>query len=342
MIRGLASSYTIQWNTFLEGFRYPLLAAAISLVIVLILTPWVKKLAISKGAVDDPTRDDRRVHTVVTPRWGGLAIYGGILLTLAILLPFAYPFEPFPPYLIAIVVLSAVLLCFGLMDDLKQYSSKIQMAALLLVGLGVQVFYSDVGRVQVAGVTLPGDQWIDFGIWAWPLTAIYIFVVTKTMDTIDGIDGLTSGIAAIAATTLGVIATLEGQPRVALIALTIAGACIGFLRFNYNPAKIFMGTGGAQVLGFLLASLSIVGAMKTATALAVIVPLCIFGLPLFDAAFVVIKRVISGTPITQPDKRHLHHTLLNRGYSQRQTVWILYLVAIALSGLILFLVRQYG
>lgn len=336
------SMLAIRWDSFLEGFRYPLLAAAISLVAVLILTPIVKKLAIAKGAVDDPSRDDRRVHTEVTPRWGGLAIFGGILISLAALLPFAYPFQPFPPYLIGIIGLSSILLAFGLLDDIKQFSSRIQLVALLVIGLAVQILYNHVGRVQVGGVTLPNDTWLEFGIWAWPLTAIYIFVVTKTMDTIDGIDGLTSGIAVIAATTLGVIATLEGQPRVALIALAIAGACLGFLRFNYNPAKIFMGTGGAQVLGFLLASLSIVGAMKTATALAVLIPLLIFGIPMFDAAFVVVRRVLSRTPITQPDKRHLHHTLLKRGYSQRQAVWILYLIAIALSGLMLFLVRNYG
>jgi UDP-GlcNAc:undecaprenyl-phosphate GlcNAc-1-phosphate transferase len=162
------------------------------------------------------------------------------------------------------------------------------------------------------------------------------------MDTIDGIDGLAAGVAGIAGVTLSIIATYEEQPRVALVAAAIAGASIGFLRHNYNPAKIFMGTGGAQLLGFMLASLSIVGAFKTAAALALFIPILVFGVPIFDAAFVVVRRIVSRQPITQADKRHLHHTLLKKGFSQRQTVWILYTVAAALSLLLLVLVRAYG
>jgi UDP-GlcNAc:undecaprenyl-phosphate GlcNAc-1-phosphate transferase len=179
--------------------------------------------------------------------------------------------------------------------------------------------------------------WAAFGI-----TAIYIFVVTKTMDTIDGIDGLASGIAAIGGGTLSIIATYEGQPRVALIAAALAGASIGFLRHNYNPAKIIMGTGGAQLLGFVLAALSIVGAMKTAAALMILIPMLVFGVPLFDAVQVVIRRKMSGVPITQADKRHIHHQLLERGLSQRQAVWVLYGIAIVLCGTLIVVVRMHG
>lgn len=325
-------------GSFGEGFRYPLLAGAVAFLVVLIATPGVMRLANRFGAVDDPTRDDRRVHTKVTPRWGGLGIFAGIFISLAAVLPFAYPVQPFPPYLIGVLIGSAIIVAFGAIDDKVQLSAKVQLLYMLVVGVGVQFLYNDVGRVQIQGVNLAG-QWIEFGLWAIPLTAFYIFVVTKTMDTIDGIDGLAGGIALISAGTISVIATLEGQPRVALVAMAIAGACLGFLRYNYNPAKIFLG-GGSQLLGFLLASLSVVGAMKTAAALALAVPLFIFGIPLFDAAVVVVRRVLSRSPITQPDKRHLHHTLLKKGFSQKQAVWILYLGAIALSGAILLLVRQ--
>lgn len=328
------------WQNFLPGFRTPLATGVLSLLVVLVATPFAMKLAQKYGAMDDPTRDERRVHTKVTPRWGGLPVWLGIVLAGAAVLPFAYPTTPFPPYLIGVGIASLAVLVMGMVDDIVQLSAKAQLAVLLLAGLGVQFLYSEVGRVQIQGVTL-GGHWTDFGLWAYPLTAIYIFVVAKTMDTIDGIDGLASGIAAISAATIAVIGTLEGQPRVAILAMAIAGACLGFLRYNYNPAKIFL-AGGAPVVGFLLASLSVVGTMKTAATLALAIPIFIFGIPLFDAGFVVIRRILSGSPISSPDKRHVHHTLLKYGFTQKQTVWILYLVAMALSGTILLLVRSSG
>lgn len=331
---------------FLSGYRAAIATGLVALVVTLLATPWVMKLAHKYGAVDDPTRDERRVHTKITPRWGGLAIFAGILVAALVILPFAYPYPTvaFPQYLVGIGLCSLLLVAYGMWDDKVQLSAKVQLAVLLAVGFGVQVLGSkEVGFVQIQGITWPGTgEWVSFGIWSWPLTAIYIFIVTKTMDTIDGIDGLATGIAGISGVTLGIVGSLEGQPRVALLGLAIAGACIGFLRYNYHPAKIFMGTGGAQLLGFLLASLSIVGAMKTATTLSVVVPILIFGIPLFDAVFVVVRRLWNRTPITAPDKRHVHHTLMGTGLNQRQTVWVLYLVAICLSGIMLFLVRTYG
>ena len=335
------------WEVVPEGFRTPLATLVVAALVTLLVTPLVMRLAKAKGAVDDPTRDERRVHKEITPRWGGLAIFAGLLVASFVILPLAYPAPAIsvPKYLIGMALCSLVLIAYGMLDDVKPLSAKIQLLVLLGVGIGVQILGSpEVGYVQIKGIGIPWVEngWLDLGLFAWPLTAIYIFVVTKTMDTIDGIDGLSVGIAAIAASTLCVVGVFKEQPRVALLAAGIAGACLGFLRYNYNPAKIFMGTSGAQLLGFWLASLSIVGAIKTATTLAVIVPLLVFGIPLFDAAFVVVRRILSRTPITQPDKRHLHHTLLGKGYSQRQTVWILYMVAVCLSGIMLFLVRQYG
>jgi UDP-GlcNAc:undecaprenyl-phosphate GlcNAc-1-phosphate transferase len=334
-------------GVFLEGFRFPLLVAIVAAVVSWGLTPLVRRVAIAKGAVDDPKQDDRRVHTKPTPRWGGMAIYGGILVSLLIVLPFAYPrTDPFPNYLIAVMACGLLLVLIGAYDDVRPMKARWQFLYLLAIGVAVQYFFDPIGRVQVPGMDYPPFDsdltWIDFGWLAVPITAIYIFVVTKTMDTIDGIDGLAAGVASIAGVTLSIIATYEGQPRVALVAAAIAGASVGFLRHNYNPAKIFMGTGGAQLLGFLLAAFSIVGAFKTAAALALFIPILVFGVPIFDAIFVVIRRIVSRQPVTQADKRHLHHTLLKKGYSQRQTVWILYTVAAALSLVLLVLVRAYG
>lgn len=331
-------------SQLLEGYRYPLLAGAVACAISMLLTPLIRKLAFHYGAVDDPKRDDRRVHKEPLPRWGGIAIYGGFVFAVLGVLPFAYPNQPFPLYVMGILGIGGLVVIVGALDDLHQFSAKIQLFFLILAGFAIQFFGSGKSIVQIQGLSWPpfggGGTWIDFGFWALPITATYVFVVSKTMDTIDGIDGLASGIAAIAGGALSIIATYEGQPRVALLTAALAGASLGFIRHNYNPAKIIMGTGGAQLLGFALASLSIVGAMKTAAALAILVPLLVFGVPLFDAVQVVIRRKMSGVPITQPDKRHIHHQLLAKGLSQRQAVWVLYTIAIVLCGLLVVAVRS--
>lgn len=330
-------------DAFPKGLRFPLVAGLIALAISWILTPYVRQLAIKKGAVDDPKRDDRRIHKEPLPRWGGLAIYAGIVGSLLLVLPFAFPKgESFPPYLIAIMVVAGGLVLVGALDDLYQYSARIQLVLLLVAGVVVQFFQDPLKhsvQINTLGLPFSSGNYIQLGIFAIPLTAFYIFIVTKTMDTIDGVDGLASGIAAISAGTLVLIAAYSGQPRVAIIAATIAGASIGFLKHNYNPAKIIMGTGGAYVLGFTLACISIIGALKTAAAVALFLPVLVFGVPIFDAFFVITRRLLSGQPITQADKRHLHHTLLGKGLSQRQTVWVLYVAAAMLCAFALLLIR---
>lgn len=325
----------------LKGFRAPGLAGLVALVISYVLTPWVRSFAISRGAVDDPKGDARRIHTEPIPRWGGLAIFAGILGALLVILPFAFPDSPaFPLYLVGMLFMGAAIVVVGALDDLYQYKAKVQALFLLLCGVGVQLFEGPIGRVQIQTFKVPLTEIvIHLGLWAVPITAFYIFVVTKTMDTIDGVDGLAAGIATIAAATLVLIAVYGGQPRVAIVAAAIAGSALGFLRHNYNPAKIFMGTGGAQLLGFLLACLSIVGALKTAATLALLIPLLVFGVPIFDAFFVIIRRIASGQPITQADKRHLHHTLLGKGLTQRQTVWVMYAMAAALCAVAFLVIK---
>lgn len=319
------------------------LACGVAALVSYVLTPYVRKLAIKKGVVDDPKQDDRRVHKEPTPRWGGLAIYAGLVLSTII--TFLIFGRPVAAYIWGILVVSSVLVVVGALDDLYQYKAKIQAGVLLLAGVAIQFFDDGVknGRVQIQGFDFPlGPGYVHLAWFAIPLTAIYIFVVTKTMDTIDGIDGLTAGIATIAAATLTLIAVYEGQGRVAILTAATCGAALGFLRHNYNPAKIFMGTGGAYVLGFTLACLSVVGTLKTAAAAAIFMPLLIFGLPIVDAIVVVIKRIRSGVPITQADKRHFHHELLARGLSQRQTVAVLYTAVAILCVIGLLIVRVYG
>jgi UDP-GlcNAc:undecaprenyl-phosphate GlcNAc-1-phosphate transferase len=330
---------------FLGGFRAAILAAVVALAVSWVITPYVRKVAIARGAVDDPKADDRRVHKEPTPRWGGVAIYAGIVVSLLVVLPFAYPrTTAFPAYLIGMILVGGALVVVGALDDIYQYKAKLQAALLLTAGVIVQVFGDFSGRVQISTITEPLSAhtfYVLLPITAVAGTAVYILIVTKTMDTIDGLDGLAAGMAAISAATLCIIATYGGQPRVAIIAAAIGGAAIGFLKHNYNPAKIFMGTGGAYVLGFMLACLSIVGALKTAAVVSFLIPITVFGVPIFDAFFVITRRILSRQPITQADKRHLHHTLLGTGLTQRQTVLVMYIAAMALCGAALFVIVKH-
>jgi len=329
---------------FLVGFRAPLFAAVMAMVVSWLATPWVRKFAIAKGAVDDPKADDRRVHKEPTPRWGGIAIYAGIAA--AVLAVFPLVGQPILPYTIGILIIGAGLVVVGAIDDLKDFAPKIQAGLLLLAGIAIQFFHSPDSRVQIETLAIPlsaDHAYIRLLPWASILvTAVYIFVVTKTMDTIDGVDGLAAGIATVSATTLCIVAFYGQQPRVAIIAAAVAGSAIGFLRHNYNPAKIFMGTGGAYVLGFTLASLSIVGAFKTAAFISLLIPLTVFGVPVVDAFQVIIRRILSGKPISVGDKQHVHHQLLGKGLSPRQTMWVMCLAAVILCSAVLFAVVKHA
>jgi UDP-GlcNAc:undecaprenyl-phosphate/decaprenyl-phosphate GlcNAc-1-phosphate transferase len=326
----------------------------LALATTYLLTPWVRRLAIRAGALDMP--DARRVHTEPIPRWGGLAIYIGVamgmlagLARLYLLAPSDSVFLGRALQFLGLLLVGTGVLVVGMLDDRKQFSALVQMGALLLAGLVVQLF-----GVQIEGFAAPiggkfsEARWIPLGAWAIPITALWIFVVSKTMDTIDGLDGLAAGVSAIAALALALMALqaadLLDQPYpnwlIAITAAAIAGAAGGFLRYNFNPARIFMGTGGAQFLGFMLGGLSVIGAFKTATAFAILIPVLVFGLPFLDAGLAVVRRLLSGQPIHKPDKKHIHHQLLERGLNQRQTVLILYGIAAAMAVVALILFRK--
>jgi UDP-GlcNAc:undecaprenyl-phosphate GlcNAc-1-phosphate transferase len=326
----------------------------LSLATTYLLTPWVRQLAIRMGVLDHP--DSRRVHTEPIPRWGGLAIYIGVLVgmlaglaRLYLLAPSDGVFLERALQFLGLLLVGTGVLIVGMLDDRWQFSALVQLGALVLAGLVVQLF-----GVQIEGFAAPiggkfsEAQWIPLGVWTIPITALWIFVVSKTMDTIDGLDGLAAGVSAIAALALALMALqaadLLDQPYpnwlIAITAAAIAGAAGGFLRYNFNPARIFMGTGGAQFLGFMLGGLSVIGAFKTATAFAIVIPLLVFGLPFLDAALAVVRRALTGQPIHKPDKKHIHHQLLARGLNQRQTVLILYGIAAAMAVVAVILFRK--
>ena len=215
----------------------------------------------------------------------------------------------------------------SLIDDFKDLSAKWQALAIIVAALILVKF-----GVRIEGITNP----FGVGSSTWheltpaisvALTVIWVFTVTKTVDAIDGVDGLASGVCAISAATLALMATMlrsHDGPTLALLAAAVMGACLGFLRHNYYPAKIIMGTIGAQVLGLALAAISIMGAFKAAAAVSVLVPVLVLGVPIFDYAHVLTRRLMDGAKLTAADKRHLHHRLLALGWSQKQVVWFIY------------------
>lgn len=313
-------------------------AATIALFVALLATPYVMRLAMRAGAVDVPG-DERRIHSKPTPRWGGLAIYVAVVAAWLVVYPqssVSLGTAMLGPYTLKSVWIMGIglsIVIFGMLDDRFQISALWQ--AVYLVACGVALAHPALGDIRVEGVSRPFSHgepgsWIQFSeLNSVLFTAAFVFIIAKTMDTIDGIDGLAAGIAAISSATMLIIA-YGTQPLIGVLSAASLGACLGFLRYNYHPAKIFMGTGGAQFLGFYLAAVSINGVMKTAAAVAFLVPLTIFGVQVFDALIVVVRRILGRVPITRADTRHVHHTLLGRGLSQPQAAWLLYLLAMIL------------
>jgi len=307
----------------------------VAFIASLLLTPFVRKLAVKQGVIDQPG-DPRRVHKEPTPRWGGLAIFAGVVIATGVgflwlhLGPHGLEARAF----LGLLIVATAVMVMGALDDKYEFSAFTQLGFLLACGVIVQLF-----GVQITGITNPfGGGWMPISPWlAWPLTAIWMFVITKTMDTIDGLDGLAAGISAISAATIALMGQMSGMLPVAVLAAAVSGASLGFLRHNYNPAKIFMGTGGAQFLGFVLAGLSVIGAFKFAAVVSVGVPILIFGLPIIDAFYVVIRRLQHKQPIYRADKRHIHHHLISSGLTHRQTVLVMYAVALFLCATALWI-----
>lgn len=338
---------------------YAIIAAAvIAALIVAGVTPAVQKLAVRLKAVDQPS--ERRVNTKPMPRLGGIAILIGFLIASIFAVTarqISSGIHDWTREVIGLLVAVTFAAAVGLVDDLKDLSPKLQTLALITIGL---ILYSS--GVRIEGITNPfggsvGQQYNPLLNWhalSMPvsvlLTVVWVFGVTKTVDAIDGVDGLAAGVCAISAATLALMATQlhtsDGPtvqkydgPTLALIAAALVGACIGFLRYNFNPARIIMGTVGAWVLGTALAAISILGAFKMAALVSVLVPVLVLGVPIFDYAHVLTRRILARAPLTHADKRHLHHRLLERGWTQKQVVFFIYGLAFALCAVAFELFR---
>ncbi|MBO8142654.1 MAG: undecaprenyl/decaprenyl-phosphate alpha-N-acetylglucosaminyl 1-phosphate transferase [Firmicutes bacterium] len=269
----------------------------------------------------------RRVHAWPVPTGGGLAIYLGFWVPVLAV----YGWDD---GLAGLFFGSAVITLVGLIDDWVELKPGIKLlgqllAAAVLVGFGTRIQF----------VTNPLGGMVYLGSWGVPLTLLWIVAVTNMLNIMDGLDGLAAGIASIAGLPLLLIAWQREQVFVAFLTAALIGSTIGFLRYNFNPARVFMGDTGGMLLGFMLGAISVEGALKGATTIALTVPLLVLGVPVFDTVCAVVRRSMNGRPISEADDRHIHHQLLRAGLSQRQAVLVLYTISAVLGVVALGTVR---
>ncbi len=292
-----------------------LLALGVSALISFCSTPMVSKMAYKVGAIDVP-KDNRRMHDHPIPRLGGLAIAIAFLLT-------TFLFEKLDTQMQGILLGSIVILVLGVLDDcmalpaLPKFFVQI-FAAILVVMHGCTIRY-----VTNPFSSVPGDCF-DLGMFSAPITVLWIVTMTNAVNFIDGLDGLAVGVSGISTATMLVIALLVSEEHVAVILAALLGACLGFIPYNFNPAKIFMGDTGATFLGFVLACLSIQGLFKLYAIISFAVPFLILGVPFFDICFAVVRRLARHQNPMTADRGHIHHRLIDMGFSQKQTVAITY------------------
>lgn len=301
----------------------------LAFLVSLAMTPIVIKLAKKFGFLDIP-KDARRMHNKPIPLSGGVAMYFALMIGMIVFLKLNRE-------LVCVMLGATLILISGLIDDKTNMSPKMKLL-FQLTAAGILIF----GNVRVEFFTNPfpiGESVIFLGALSIPITIFWIVGITNTVNLIDGMDGLAAGVSLICSISLMFIANKFGYGNMAIIAALLVGACAGFLPYNFNPAKIFMGDTGALFLGFMLSYISIEGIMKSAAALTIIVPVLILGVPVFDTTFAMVRRKLSGKKIMQADKGHLHHRLLALGLTQKQTVLILYVISV-IFGLLAIVVAE--
>src|ERR1043166_4546234 len=306
------------WNTFTDNLEV-LWGAVVAFGIVVLLTPAVGGMARMLGVVDRP--ESRRLNRRAVPRLGGLALFFGIFVPALAVLPLG-------PETKGLLLGAAVATTVGAVDDFRglvwweKLGGQIAAAA-IPCGFGIWVHRF---TFPVVGVhALP--EWVGV-----PLTILWIVAIMNMVNFLDGLDGLAAGVCAISGFTFCLIALSLGRPDPAILAAVVFGACIGFLRHNFYPARIFMGDSGALLLGFVLAALSVQGLLKTAAVATLLFPLIVLAVPIIDTSFVVAKRLKYGRPVYSADSWHLHHRFMNIGYSQRRAALTMWAWCAVLSG----------
>lgn len=294
-----------------------ILALGTAMLFSFLLTPPVKRLAHKIGAVDVP-KDNRRMHKKPIPRLGGLAIFAGCIIAIL-------TFAEISTQLIGILIGATIIVAVGIVDDIRPLGAGVKLilqiiSALVAVGHGVLI-------PMIANPFPFGGEYWDFGIWAIPITVIWIVAVTNSVNLIDGLDGLADGVSSIGALTMLIISLLMGDIPMAIICAALVGACVGFIPYNMNPAKIFMGDTGSTFLGYMLATISVLGLFKFYAVISFIVPFIILGFPIFDTTSAFTRRILKGQNPMTADRSHTHHKLIDMGMNQKQAVATLYLIS---------------
>lgn len=299
----------------------PVLCAIAAAVVALALTPAAAWLAHRVGAVDVPS--GRRIHTLPTPRMGGLAICAGAVTPVLWFLPEGTEGR-------GLVVGAVLVALFGAVDDALGLDPLLKLAGQVACA-AVPV----AGGLTIDHVSLPLLGSVDLGQAQYPLTVLWFVAIVNIINFIDGMDGLAAGVTAIGASSFAVIAASLNRPEAAIGAAALAGACAAFLVVNFHPARMFMGDSGSMFLGFMIAGVAVSGVMKSAAAVAVVLPLLVLAIPILDTSFVVLKRLKYGRPVYAADRSHFHHRFFTIGWGQRKTVLALYAWTALMGGLAL-------
>lgn len=289
------------------------LLALITLLVSLLITPFIIKLALKINATDKP--DERKVHKSPTPTMGGVAIFLSFCIGVVIL-------QPESQFHLAIMAGALAMILLGIFDDLYNLPAKtkfaVQVAAAAVVVFG--------GGLQLHFINLPFGGKLEFGILGSLITIIWIVGITNAINLIDGLDGLAAGVSSIALLTTAFMAMAMGNVYVFTMAVILLFSTLGFLKFNFFPARIFMGDTGALFLGYMIAVLALLG-FKNVTIISFVIPLLILGVPISDTLISMVRRYINKQPMTQADSSHLHHRLIGFGLTHKQTVLFIYLLS---------------
>ena len=297
-------------------------ALVVALVVALVATPVVKNLAIRVKAVDVP-KDGRRMHDHPIPRMGGLAIFFGFILSAIIFVPLETPIR-------GMLLGGVIIVILGIFDDIYALPALPKLIVQIVAAV-IAVWSGNVIETISNPNIFSNDLYWELGWLSIPVTVIWIVAVTNAVNLIDGLDGLACGVSTISSMTVLVIALTVAEPTVAVLMACLAGGCIGFLPYNTNPAKIFMGDTGSTFLGYVLAVVSIQGLFKYYTLISFVVPFLMLGLPIFDTCFAFIRRIAHGQSPMHADRSHIHHRLIDMGLNQKQAVAVLYVISAILG-----------
>jgi UDP-GlcNAc:undecaprenyl-phosphate GlcNAc-1-phosphate transferase len=278
-----------------------LAAFIITLILSLAITPLIIKLAHKFNFVDRP--GERKINTKIIATAGGTAIY------LAFMIPLRF-FLPANQTITGIMLGGSFMLLLGLLDDKFEISAPIKFMG-QIIGALILIYYG----VKINFITNPFGGFIYLGVYAVPFTVFWIVSIINTINLIDGLDGLAAGVSIIAVLTLFAVALQENQVVAPMLAVLLAGSCLGFLKYNFNPARVFMGDTGSMFIGYIIAAVSITGALKSAAAVTIFVPMLALAVPILDTTFAIIRRIFNDRPIGEADHGHIHHRLLAIGWN---------------------------